>query len=317
MKKKPIAVIAIGGNSLILDARHQKVEDQYEAICKTAIHIVDFIEAGYNVAITHGNGPQVGFILRRSELAEEVLKMHPVPLVSCDADTQGAIGYQIQQALHNELTKRGLVRNAVTVITQVEVDGKDKAFFDPNKPIGGFYSEEEMKILIAKHPEMQFMEDSKRGYRRVVPSPDPIHIIEIDAIRTLIEKDHIVISVGGGGIPILRKEDGSFEGVNAVIDKDFASALLAILLEADYFIITTGVDYVYTNFGTPEEEKIERMSILRAKELIAHRQFGVGSMLPKIQACIRFVEATGKEAVITSPGNLKEALEGKKGTILF
>lgn len=314
---KSIIVIAIGGNSLILDPRHQKVEDQYEAICKAAVHIVDLIEEGHTVAITHGNGPQVGFILRRSELAEEMLHMHPVPLVSCDADTQGAIGYQIQQALHNEMTKRGIDRNAVTIITQVEVDPLDEAFIDPKKPIGTFYTEKEMLLLRDKHPEMVFKEDSKRGFRRVVPSPEPRHIVEIDAIRALMEKEHIVISVGGGGIPVVRNQEGCFEGVNAVIDKDLASALLAILLKADRFVITTAVDYVYTNFATPEEEAIERMSVRRARELMEHGQFGEGSMRPKIEACIRFAEATGKEAIITGPENIKEALKGKKGTVVF
>ncbi len=312
--KRQTVVIAIGGNSLILDKQHLEVEDQYKAVCETARHIVELVKMNYNVVVTHGNGPQVGFILRRSEIAEEVEHMHPVPLVSIDADTQGAIGYQIQQALQNEMKSQGLNRQAVTVVTQVEVDPKDPAFLRPSKPVGTFYTQEQMEIIRNIHPNWSMVEDSGRGYRRVVPSPHPKDIIEIDAIRTLLSHNHVVIAAGGGGIPVVRNTNGYLEGINAVIDKDHASSMLAKCLGAKNFIVSTAVDYVCTNFGLPHEEIIKTMTVARAKILMMDNQFGQGSMLPKIEACINFVESTGHDAVITSPKQLGQAIQGNAGT---
>lgn len=308
-----LAVVAIGGNSLIKDKDHQKVSDQYEAICDTVSDIVDMVEMGINVVITHGNGPQVGFIMRRSELAEEIAHMHPVPLVSCDADTQGAIGYQIQQALKNEYAKRGIDKQSVTIVTQVVVDQEDHAFEEPTKPIGSFYSEEQRDIMVKEHPEWTFMYDAGRGYRRVVPSPKPIKIIEEDAIKALIDKDFSVIAVGGGGIPVFE-ENGQLTGVNAVIDKDYASALLANRLKADYFIISTAVDRVYVHFNTPNEMAIDKMDLEILNSYRNAGEFAKGSMLPKVNACEQFILAGGKEAIITSPKMLKKAVIGQAGT---
>jgi len=312
--KKPLVVVAIGGNSLILDKDHQQIEDQYKAICETVIHIVELIKMDYNVVVTHGNGPQVGFIMRRSEIAEEVEHMHPVPLVSCDADTQGAIGYQIQQALHNELIKQGIIKTAVTLVTQVEVDAEDKAFVDPTKPIGTFYTEEQIDSIKRQHPLWDMVQDTNRGYRRVVASPKPKKIVELDSIKCLLEAGQVVIAAGGGGIPVIQNKEGYFQGVNAVIDKDHATSLLAKELGADIFIVSTAVDYVYTNFSLPNEELIKQMTASRAKELMMASQFGKGSMLPKVEACVNFVEATGKLAIITSPNKLGLAIKGASGT---
>lgn len=309
-----LVVIAIGGNSLIKDSEHHFVRDQYDAICETVKYIVDIIEDGYEVIITHGNGPQVGFIMRRSEIAEEVEHMHPVPLVNCDADTQGAIGYQIQQALQNEFTLRKIKRNAVSVVTQVEVSGNDKAFKNPAKPIGSFYNEKHAKDLARLHPDWVLVNDANRGFRRVVASPIPVKIIEIDAIKSLIDSGFVVIAVGGGGIPVIRNDKGILQGVNAVIDKDHASSMLATQLNADIFMISTGVKSVYVNFGSDNEKEIKKLNLSDAKVLREEGQFAKGSMLPKINAVINYLENGGGKAIITNPENLKKAIDGKVGT---
>ncbi len=311
-----LAVIAIGGNSLIKDKEHQRVEDQYDAVVETAKHIVDIIEMGINVVVTHGNGPQVGFIMRRSEIAEEVEHLHPVPLHSCDADTQGAIGYQIQQALRNEFVKRRTGIRAVTLITQVEVDKDDPAFANPSKPIGTFYDENQIDSIKEKHPDWNLMYDAGRGYRRVVPSPKPIKIVERKPIQALVDGGFCVIAVGGGGIPVIRTEDNMLKGVNAVIDKDNASALLAANLEADYFIVSTAVDSVCINFNTPEQKALSHMTLADIEKYKAEGQFAPGSMLPKIEAVESFIKGGGKKAIITSPNCLKQAIEGTCGTTI-
>lgn len=309
-----LAVIAIGGNSLIKDKEHQRVEDQYDAVVATAKHIVDIIEMGINVVVTHGNGPQVGFIMRRAEIAEEVERMHPVPLYSCDADTQGAIGYQIQQALRNEFVKRRTGIRAVTLITQVEVDKNDPAFDHPSKPIGSFYEESQMKAIKEKHPDWQMMFDAGRGYRRLVASPKPIKIVERKPIQALVDGGFCVIAVGGGGIPVIRTENNVLEGVNAVIDKDHASALLAANLKADYFIISTAVDAVCVNFNQPDQKALSHMNLADIDRYKSEKQFAPGSMLPKIEAVESFLKNGGKKAIITSPDCLKQAIEGTCGT---
>ncbi|VBB06683.1 bacterial carbamate kinase signature [Lucifera butyrica] len=312
MRKK--VVIAIGGNSLIRDESHQRVEDQYEAVCETARHITGLIAQGYDVAVTHGNGPQVGFILRRSEIAQEVARMHAVPLVSCGADTQGAIGYQIQQALDNEFKKRGMAKMAVAVVTQVAVAPDDPAFQNPAKPIGSFYSREQMEAITREHPDWVMVNDAGRGYRRVVASPMPQEIVEKDIISHLIQAGYCVVGVGGGGIPVVRDAGGILRGVDAVIDKDYASSLLASAIDADVLIISTGVEKVYLNFGKPEEKALDQVSLPELKKYVMERHFAPGSMLPKIQAVIHFLEKGGKKAIITNPQSLEMAVAGRTGT---
>ena len=312
-----LAVLAIGGNSLIKDKQHETVEDQYKAVCETAKHIVGMVEQGFDVVVTHGNGPQVGFILRRSEIAHEVAGMHPVPLVNCGADTQGAIGYQIQQALDNEFLRRGISKRAATVVTQVVVDKNDPAFKNPSKPIGTFYTKEQADKLKKEHPDWVIINDAGRGYRRVVPSPMPKEIVEQPAIELLVKNGFSVVGVGGGGIPVIRNDNGELEGIDAVIDKDNASSLLAVNIKADVFIISTAVEKVYLNYNKPNQKALDKMTVAEAKKYIEEGHFAKGSMLPKIQAVIRFLEAGGKEAIITNPESLEKALKGETGTHIY
>jgi len=310
---RKLAVVAIGGNSLIKDKEHQTVPDQYWAAGETCHHIAEMIAQGWDVAIGHGNGPQVGFILRRSEIAARVVGMHEVPLDSCGADTQGAIGYHLQQNLHNEFKRRGMKKAATTVVTQVLVDKNDPAFQNPSKPIGGFMEKDEAKERAAKEG-WAVVEDAGRGWRRVVPSPLPQEIIELDAVRELLNAGIVTITVGGGGIPVVRNADGSLEGVAAVIDKDYASSLLASGIGADLFVISTAVEQVYLNFNKPDQKAIDVVTVSEAKKYMEEGHFAQGSMLPKIQAIIMFLEAGGKEAVITNPENIARALAGETGT---
>jgi carbamate kinase len=309
-----IAVVAIGGNSLIKDAQHQSVEDQEEAIRQTAGHIADLIAEGWDIALTHGNGPQVGFILRRSEIANRVEGLHEVPLDVCGADTQGAIGYEMQQALQNILYHRGVKKKVVTVITQTLVDQNDPAFQNPSKPIGSFMLEEE-----AKHRKQEMgwtvVEDAGRGWRRVVPSPMPKEIVELESIELLINAGVVVITVGGGGIPVVDIGDGEYRGTAAVIDKDFASSVLARELKADLFLISTAIEKVALNFGKPNQQWLDQITVSEAKQYLAEGiHFAKGSMAPKIQAIIWYLEAGGKKALITNPANISRALHGETGT---
>ena len=313
MNTKKLAVVAIGGNSLIKDKNHITVPDQYRAAKETCYHIADMIEQGWDVAIGHGNGPQVGFILRRSEIAAKLAGMHEVPLDSCGADTQGAIGYHLQQNLHNEFKRRGTKKAAATVVTQVLVDKNDPAFQNPTKPIGGFMEEDEAKER-AKNEDWTVVEDAGRGWRRVVPSPIPQEITELDAVRELLNAGIVTITVGGGGIPVIRNEDGDLQGVAAVIDKDYASSLLARSIGADLFLISTAVEKVYLNFNQPDQKPIDVMTVAEAKRYMEGGHFAKGSMLPKIEAIIWFLEAGGKEALITNPENIARALQGETGT---
>ena len=311
-----LAVIAIGGNSLIKDEAHKTVEDQYLAAKETSIHIADMIEAGWDVAIGHGNGPQVGFILRRSEIAAKVEGMHEVPLEVCGADSQGAIGYALQQTLQNELRRRGIKKSVATVVTQVAVDANDKAFKEPSKPIGSFMDKAEADRR-ASELGWSVKEDAGRGWRRVVASPLPQEVVELEAVETLSKHGTVVVTVGGGGIPVIRKPDGELQGVAAVIDKDFASSLLARLIKADLLLISTAVEKVAINFGKPEQKWLDKMTLAEAKAYLAEgTHFAKGSMAPKIQAVIWFLENGGKQALITNPENIGRAIKGETGTLI-
>lgn len=311
--EKKVAVVAIGGNSLIKDKKNVTVESQYQAARETTVHIADMIESGWTVAIGHGNGPQVGFILRRSEIAHKVEGMHEVPLDVCGSDSQGAIGYALQQNLQNILRDRGIEKSIATIVTQVRVDSKDDAFNNPTKPIGTFMEEAEAQQR-QKDLGWNMVEDSGRGWRRVVPSPLPEEIVELASVKQLINAGHIVITVGGGGIPVVM-ENGALKGVAAVIDKDYASSLLAREIKADLFLISTAVEKVSLNFDKPNEEQLDRMTLSEAKAHLAEgTHFAKGSMAPKIQAIIWFLEAGGKEALITNPENISRALKGETGT---
>jgi carbamate kinase len=308
---KRIIVIAIGGNSLITDAKHQSVPDQYAAVVETVRHITDLLERGFRIVITHGNGPQVGFILLRSEHSRGIL--HEVPLDSIVADTQGALGYQLQQALENEFHRRKLHKSVASVVTQTLVDRDDPAFAKPTKPIGSFYTKEQAEERM-KVERWTMMEDAGRGWRRVVPSPRPKRIIEADVVRHLVKDGHVVVAAGGGGIPVVADAEGMYRGVPAVIDKDLASATLANQIKADVLVISTAVEKVCLNFGRPDERALDVLTINDARRYMAEGQFAAGSMLPKVEACLQFLEGGGQEAIITSPSALVAALDGRGGT---
>ena len=316
MADRKIAVVAIGGNSLIKDKTHQTVEDQYQAAKETTYHIADMIEAGWDVAIGHGNGPQVGFILRRSEIANRVEGMHEIPLDVCGADSQGAIGYALQQTLRNELLRRGVQKPVATVITQVVVDKNDPAFANPSKPIGSFMEEAEAQQR-QRDMGWNVVEDAGRGWRRVVASPLPQRVVELEAVKALIATGMVVITVGGGGIPVIEADEKKLVGTAAVIDKDFASSLLARLIGADLFLISTAVEKVALNFGKPDQKSINKMTLAEAKGYLAEgTHFAKGSMAPKIQAIIWYLESGGKQAIITNPENIGRALRGETGTMI-
>ena len=311
---KKLAVVAIGGNSLIKDDKNVSVESQMEALRETAMHLVDMVEAGWDLAIGHGNGPQVGFILRRSEIAAKVEGMHEVPLDVCGADSQGAIGYELQQALQNEFHRRGIHKKACTVVTQVLVDQNDPAFQKPTKPIGSFMDEAEAK---KREREMGWsvVEDAGRGWRRVVPSPLPKEIVEFDSVKLLLDAGHTVITVGGGGIPVVDSGNGELQGTAAVIDKDFASSLLARSIKAEMFLIATAVEKVAINFGKPDQKWLNKITLAEAKAYLEEGiHFAKGSMAPKIQAAIWYLENGGGQALITNPENIGRALNGETGT---
>ncbi|ATW24885.1 carbamate kinase [Candidatus Formimonas warabiya] len=304
------AVIAVGGNSLIKDNKRISMADQLEAVKETCFYVAKMVEKGWNVVMTHGNGPQVGFLLRRAEIAAKDLPIIPLDIIG--ADTQGAIGYMIQQSLRNEFQKRNIDRQVATVVSQVRVDAQDAAFQKPSKPIGSFMTQEEA-LRNQKENGWNVVEDAGRGWRRVVASPLPQEIVEKDAIKTLIDHGFIVVAVGGGGIPVVQ-EGEDLKGVAAVIDKDYASSLLANSIGADLFMISTAVEKVSLNYGKENQIDLDVMTLAQAKQYAAEGHFAAGSMGPKINAVIRYLEAGGKEALITCPGKIEEALEGKNGT---
>ena len=311
MSTKKVAVVAVGGNSLIKDKARRTIPDQYSAASESMNHFADMVEAGWDVVITHGNGPQVGFILRRSELS--LHELHPVPLDYCGADTQGAIGYMFQQALYNEFRQRGVNKQAATVVTQVLVDSKDPAFENPTKPIGSFM-EQDTAIKHRNQDGWAVVEDAGRGWRRVVPSPLPVKILQGEAIQTLIQAGFVVIGVGGGGIPVVEDENGDLIGVEAVIDKDFASSLLATTIRADLFLISTAIEKVALDFNQPDQRWLDRVTITEARQYLDQGHFAKGSMEPKVQAIIDYLENGGQEAIVTNPENIGRALAGETGT---
>jgi carbamate kinase len=308
---KPLVVIAIGGNSLIRDSQHMDVLDQYRTAGETAHYIAPIIEQGYRVLVTHGNGPQVGFILLRSELARDVI--HEVPLANCVADTQGSIGLQIAQSLQNELLHHGVKQSVAAIVTQCVVDEHDPSFENPSKPIGPFMTEEEARQH-ERDDGWIVGEDAGRGWRRLVPSPEPLEVVEMAAIRTLLDSGVLVIAAGGGGIPVIYRADGELRPRPAVIDKDAASCLLACELGASILIISTDVDKVALNFGTDKRFEIDRMTVAECREYLAAGHFAAGSMRPKIESALKFLEQGGEEVIITQPHNLQADLKGIYGT---
>jgi carbamate kinase len=307
----PLMVVAIGGNALIKDKAHQSVPDQMAALEETSHHLAALVEDGWRLAIGHGNGPQVGFILRRSELAAH--ELHEVPLDVCGADTQGAIGYELQQAMGHDFARLGMDKQAVTVVTQVEVSKADPAFSHPTKPIGSFLDDD----MAAKRQAAGWtvVEDAGRGKRVVIASPIPTRIVELPAVKVLAAAGFVVITVGGGGIPVAPDAAGNLHGVPAVIDKDFASSLLASELEADVFVIATAVERVALDFGKPEQRWVDTLTLAEAKQYLAEgTHFAAGSMAPKIEACIWYLERGGREAIITDPPHLRQAVRGQAGT---
>jgi len=305
--------VAVGGNSLIRDKAHQSIPDQYLALMETARHITDLVEAGWQVVVTHGNGPQVGFILLRSELARS--KVHPVPLDVIVADTQGSIGYHLQQTLHNEFRRRNVHKMSVALITQVIVDRDDPAFQKLSKPIGPFFDEAEARRRESED-DWQTVEDSGRGWRRVVASPRPKEIVELEAIRAMLTAGYVVVAAGGGGIPVVADENGIFEGIAAVVDKDFASSLLALKLQADLLVIATAVEKVCLHYGTSQQSELDQITAEQARTYLAEGHFKAGSMGPKIEAVLAYLDGGGKRALITNPENLKRALDGQTGTLI-
>jgi carbamate kinase len=306
-----VAVIAIGGNSLIKEKQHQTVQDQYQAAGETTWHMANLIKEGWDVVISHGNGPQVGFILRRSELS--LHELHEVPLDVCGADTQGAIGYAIQQNLYNHFRKLGIDKPVITVVTQVEVNPNDPAFQNPSKPIGSFMDEAQARRREAEG--WRVFEDAGRGWRRVVPSPLPMRIVEEPIIKQLIAAGIILIAVGGGGIPVVADEEGNLKGIAAVIDKDYAASLLASRIKADLFLISTAIEKVALYYRTPQEKWLDQITVAEAKAYLAEGvHFAKGSMAPKIQAAIDYLEQGGTRAIITNPENIQRAVVGETGT---
>lgn len=306
MSKK--VVVALGGNAILQPKQAGTIEEQMENVLNASKNIVKLVEAGYEVVIAHGNGPQVGNILLQNAAGRD--QVPAMPLYVCGAESQGLIGYMIQQNIRNELKKKGVNKNVVTLLTQVVVDKNDPAFKNPTKPVGAFYTEAEAKEAMAKGEN--WVEDSGRGWRKVVASPKPMDVVELAEVKDLIETGCIVVTVGGGGIPVIE-ENGQLRGVEAVIDKDLASALLAEELEADYLVIATDVSHVAINFGKPDQENLKTIDLATAQKHLDDGQFGKGSMGPKVEAIMKFVSKGGK-GIITSLDNLTDAVTGDAGT---
>jgi len=311
VKDQGLAVLAIGGNALIRDRKHESIPNQYDMVCALAEDLAGMLESGWNIVVTHGNGPQVGFILRRSELS--IAEVPPVPMDYAGADIQGAVGYMFVKALRNVFKRRRIKREAVAVVTQTVVDRNDPAFANPLKPIGSHMDEARAKQLAAKY-RWTVREDAGRGWRRVVPSPQPKAIVETGVIRALASQGYVVVACGGGGIPVIEDENGDLQGVEAVIDKDLASSLLARSLQADALVLPTGVEKVALDFNKPTQRWLDRMTLAEARKHHANDQFDKGSMGPKVAALIDFVGGGGRLGLITNPPNVARALRGETGT---
>lgn len=311
MSKRKLAAVAIGGNSLIQDKNQPDVRHQWDAVRETCTHIAGMIEQGWDLVITHGNGPQVGFILRRSELAAG--EVHTVPLDIIGADTQGSIGYMIQQAVSNEFWRRGIQKQAVSLVTQVVVDSDDPAFQKPTKGIGGYMDEETADCF--RDQGWTVLDDAGRGFRRMIASPVPRRIFELGIIKSLLDQGHVVVAVGGGGIPVVTNSKGELRAAApSVIDKDRATSLLATGINADLLLISTAVEKVAINFNKPDQKWLDRMTLAEAHQYLEEGHFAPGSMKPKIEAIISYLEQGGKQALITNPPNIERALAGETGT---
>lgn len=308
--KSPLAVVALGGNAISRETQEGNIPEQFENSRRSMQHVCDLIASGYRVVITHGNGPQVGNVQRRVEAAIKII--YPLPLYLCGAHTEGGMGYMLQQVLYNELTRRGIALTPATVISQTLVDRNDPAFLNPTKPIGQFFSAEKIREKVEQE-QWIVREDAGRGYRRVVPSPRPIRIMEEPIIQALVDLGYPLITCGGGGVPVIE-EAGQLRGVEAVIDKDLATSLLARHLKADLLIITTSIERVALNFNKPDERFLDRITVAEARQYLAEGHFAPGSMAPKIEAAIEFTASTGKPALITLPETMMQGLAGKTGT---
>ncbi len=313
-KDKKLVVVAVGGNALLRENQRGKIEEQTANVDECTAELVKIIENGYQLLLTHGNGPQVGLIMLRDSY--EGAKIPPMPLYIYNAESQGQIGFQLMNSLSNRLVAKGINDAVTTVLTRVIVDENDPNFQNPTKPVGPFYGIEEITIL-ANALNFKFVEDSGRGYRKVVSSPAPVEIVEFDIINAILKTGRSVIAAGGGGIPVVKTENGQLKGVDAVIDKDLSTALLAKQVNADVLMILTGVEQVAINFGKPDMQKLARISIEEAKKYYDEGHFPAGSMGPKMLAAIDFVEKTGKEAIITTLEKVTDALDGITGTCIY
>ncbi|PID62958.1 MAG: carbamate kinase [Ignavibacteriae bacterium] len=304
--KKKLAVIALGGNALLKGDEIGTIDEQEKNVLDTCKQLVDLIKMDYNIIITHGNGPQVGNLLLKNEAGYDKYKLPQMPMDICVADSQGEIGYMIERMMRNVLSENNLEKNVITIVTQVLVDKFDPAFENPTKPVGPFYLKEEADLL-AKKNDWVFQKDSQnRGWRKVVASPQPVEIMNESVIKSLANEGNIVIAVGGGGIPVFKHENSFLEAIEAVIDKDLASSVLATKIEADVFYIITDVPKVYINFNKPNQKALDNLTVSAVSELFDKGEFGAGSMAPKIKAAIKFADSTGKESVITDAPNLPQ-----------
>jgi carbamate kinase len=308
---QPLTVVALGGNAIINAKQRGTSEEQFDNVNTTTEHLAQLIGQGFRLVITHGNGPQVGNLLIQHEAGKNTVPALPMDV--CGAQSQGQIGYMISQSLRNHLKRLGIKKSVATIVTQVEVDPKDIAFKQPSKPVGPFY--DQAWAAQAKENGFDVIEDAGRGYRRVVPSPIPEHIVEVDAIKILVQQGAIVIASGGGGVPVIKKED-KYHGVEAVIDKDYAGELLAYELGAELFVILTDVEKVALNFNKPDQQSLDHMTVSEARQYFDQGHFAKGSMGPKVQACIKFIQHGGKKAIITHPFKVLEAIEGTTGTVI-
>ncbi|NCB63243.1 MAG: carbamate kinase [Clostridia bacterium] len=307
-------VIAIGGNAILKEGQKGTAEEQFANVMACCGPIVDLYAQGHRIVLVHGNGPQVGNILLQVEAAADTVAPQTIDL--CGAQTQGQLGYMLQRAVHNVMNAKGVPGKITSVVTQVVVDPEDPAFLDPTKPIGPFYSAQRAEELRREQPGMVLKEDAGRGYRRVVPSPKPLRIIEKGSVNALLAQNHIVVTGGGGGIPVAEKNN-AYMGVEAVVDKDLVAAIVARDVEADRLVILTGVDEVYVDFGKPTQRPIRRMTASEARAYMVQGQFPAGSMKPKIEAALGYLQGGGREVVITSIEHLSDALRGQSGTIIW